>query len=364
MKRIAGLAVLSLAIAVTGCAREEASPASVARDSAGIEILESLRPAWGSEARWRIGPEPLLRIGVSEGDPTREFSGVTGALRMRDGTVVVADAGSQEVRFFGEGGRFLTAVGRRGAGPGEFTGLSGLGRGPDHDIWAWDFSLRRVTWLDATGRILRTVSLAPEPPVLSPVGALPDGSFVLKQLWGAQRVAEATRTGLRRDPVAYVRFDSTGALVDTLGLFPGREVFLTEEDGRGVMSTPPFGRNSVAAVWRGAVLVGAQTIFELEARTADGVLRRILRIPTRDVELRPEEALAFLEERIADALPRERPGVRRTFEAIPLPATRPAHGAILVDAAANLWVSEWEPNIRAPARWTVLAPDGRWLGDL
>ena len=56
-------------------------------------------------------------------------------------------------------------------------------------------------------------------------------------------------TGLDRELAAYVRYSAEGRLRDTVGLFPGREVWLRSEDGRGVMSSAPLGRRSVHAIF-------------------------------------------------------------------------------------------------------------------
>ena len=354
---------LAASTMLSGCGREDA-PAFAAWDSGGVAIMESLRPAWGEGEVWTVGAEALVRIGVVEGDRVRQFSGITGGARLADGTVVVADGGSQEVRFFGPDGAFRKAVGRPGGGPGEFVVLSGLGPSPEGGVWAYDFSLRRVTRIDAPGEVVRLTTLEPDPPVLNSVGALPDGTFLLRQLWGAAAVAEATTQGLRRDPVAYVRFDATGALLDTLGLFPGREVFLSEEGGRGVMSTPPFAKGSVGAVWGEGLVVGSMDNFDAAVHSPDGALLRILRIPGRDLTLGAGDVEAFIQERI-EATPAEgRPGLRESLESLPVPRTRPAYGSFLADALGNLWVAEWAAYPAVPRQWTVLDSLGRWLGEV
>jgi hypothetical protein len=298
-----------------------------------------------------------------EGDVEELLSEVVGAVRLADGTVAVADA-AQEVRFFGPGGGHVRTVGGPGEGPGEFTGLAALARHPGGGVWAWDFSLRRVTRISGDGEIDDVVTLDPEPPVLSPVGALPDGTFVFKQLWGAGATAAATRTGLRRDPVAVVRLDASGALLDTLDLVPGREVHIEEEDGRGVMITPPFGRNAVGTVRGDRVVVGSQETFEVRELAPDGAVLRVLRLPSRDVGLDPADARRLLDERVEAAPPERRATLRRSLGAIPFPESRPAHGGLLADREGNLWVSEWAPFPRVPGRWTVFGPDGRWLGEV
>ena len=260
------LGMVSLLGLTGGCASDGGGGglAFQVRDSTGITVVENYRSEWEDGEGWSVGPGVTLRLGLVDGDAAFQFDGITGLARTQDGGLVVADAGSQEVRFFDSSGSFKGKVGGEGEGPGEFLGLSGLGSGPNGTLWAYDFSLRRVTWLTEGGEVQDITSFGPEPPVLNAVGALPDGSFVLKQLWGAAVVAGATESGLRRDPVAYVRFGRDGALVDTVGMFPGRQIFLLDEDGRGVMATPPFARNSVGRPWGDGLVVGTQEGFELK----------------------------------------------------------------------------------------------------
>jgi len=348
-------------IVLGGCARTEAIPASTVRDSAGVRIVESLRPRLDAGRGWRVTGEPLFTIGVTEGASGYQFSDVVGALRLASGLVVVADGGTQEIRVFTVDGLLAWTVGGRGEGPGEFSGLSGIGRGPSGTLWAYDFALRRISWLKRDEGPLRSVALGPEPPVLSPVGALPDGSFVLRQLWGAEGVASATRTGLRRDPIAYVRFDTSGALLDTVAVVPGREVVISLEGGRAVMSTPPFGRTSVGAIRSGHVLIGSQIRFELEERMPDGTLARIMRLPDRDLRVTEEDIHHYEARRRASAPPGGQAAVERELADLRVPELRPAFSELLVDAAGNVWMGRWEAEGSPATAWTVLDPDGIWL---
>jgi hypothetical protein len=349
---------------VVGCGDSPLPSAFSVRDSSGVQISESFRPAWGEGRGWCIGSEPLLRLGVVDGNAAYQFDGITGMARLEDGTIVVADAGSQEVRFFGPGGETKAAVGGEGEGPGEFLGLSGLGRGPSGRVWAYDFSLRRITWLDAAGEVVGMATLAPEPPILNPVGPLSDGTFVLKQLWGAVAVAQADEQGFRRDPVAFVRFDGDGVLLDTLGLFPGREVVLTEEGGRGVMSTPPFARNAVGTVLGGEVVVGIQDTFELIRYSPDGSMVGRVRIPNRNLSITAADLDAYIAGRLSTVAEDRRPGLRHELESMPTPSSKPAFGGLLGDELGDLWVAEWVLYPDVPRVWTVLDSRGAWLGEV
>jgi len=356
------LAVLLLR-GLTACSGT-VEPAVQIQDSAGVEVVENLRPVWRQGESWTVGEEPLLRLGVVDGDPVFQFSGITGVTRLGDGTVVVADDGSQEVRFFDSAGRATAVVGGRGGGPEEFTGLAGLGWNPSGGVWAYDFSLRRIAWISPEGRIVGLTSLPSEPPVLNAVGALPDGTFILKQLWGYSAVAGARDPGLRRDPVALVKFGREATVADTLALYPGREVYLFEEDGRGVMSTPPFARNATATIRKDRVVVGTQEVFSLQEVDEDGSLRRIVRIPDAVSPVGDADLEAYIQGRLATAPPDRHPSIRRALEEMPRPETLPAYGGILGDRAGNLWVESWAMAPETADRWTVFDEAGRWLGQV
>jgi hypothetical protein len=311
-----------------------------------------------------MGSETLLRIGAVDGEAAYQFTQIAGMGFLPDGGVVVGDGGSQELRFFSPEGLHLRTVGRRGEGPGEFLDLSKVGVSPAGEVWAYDFSLRRLTWFDGKGEMTRLVSLAMEPPTLNAVGPLSDGTFLLMQLWGSRQVSQAATEGFRRDPLAWVTFDETGALVDTLGTFPGRELFIFEENGRGVMSTPPFARNSIGTARGDRVVVGDQKAFEFQELSASGELLRIIRIPGRVEEVTPQALAGYIESRLVGAPPEQHPSIRQSLEAMPTPETKPAYGGMLLDVLGNLWVSEWTHSPDLPRWWTVFAREGQWLGQV
>jgi hypothetical protein len=334
------------------------------KDSAGVEVVESFQPVWEEGEGWRVGHGPQLRIGAMDGEAAYQFTQITGLGLLPDGGVVVGDGGSQEIRFFDGEGQHVRTVGRPGEGPGEFTGLSMTGVDSGGEVWAYDFSLRRLTWFDAQGEIKRLISLAMDPPTLNAVGPLSDGTFVLKQLWGASQVSQATNEGFRRDPVAWVSFDNEGALVDSVGAFPGRELFLWDDNGRGVMSTPPFGRNSSGTLRGDRVVVGDQALFELQELSASGDLLRILRIPGKVEEVTPAALEAYIQSRLVGAPPEQHPSIRQSLEEMPAPDTKPAYGGMLSDATGCLWVSEWTYSPEFPSYWTIFNEGGQWLGEV
>src|SRR5690606_1239133 len=104
-------------LSMPGCgASESVRLGIVIRDSAGVRIVEN----GDAGAACHLAAEPMLELGVLEGAPEYQLHGVVHAIRLPDGEVAIANAGSREVRLYDQNGRFLRAFGREGDGPGEF----------------------------------------------------------------------------------------------------------------------------------------------------------------------------------------------------------------------------------------------------
>ena len=121
------LAIVAVCTAASpvGCSPQADDPSLIQReDSAGVEIVEALRPLWGESSLWRIDPEPAMDLTVSGSGPNHEFGDVEqgGMVRLADGSLVVADATYRQIRLYSPEGGFLASTGRAGEGPGEFSG--------------------------------------------------------------------------------------------------------------------------------------------------------------------------------------------------------------------------------------------------
>ena len=61
-----------------------------ARDSAGVRIAESTSPAWDSTTRWTID-STLLVVGEADADADQQLHRISCAVRLADGTLVIAN---------------------------------------------------------------------------------------------------------------------------------------------------------------------------------------------------------------------------------------------------------------------------------
>ena len=97
-KALAVIPIL-LACAWIGCGGTTGDTSSaLVRDSAGIRIVE--HPADFEAPVWQIGATPDADIGEVDGDSTTLLFQVEGAHRLSDGTIVVANRSSNELRFW------------------------------------------------------------------------------------------------------------------------------------------------------------------------------------------------------------------------------------------------------------------------
>ena len=88
------------------------------RDSTGITIVESRRPAPDSRLGWEVGTEPQVAIGVAMGEADYQLYEVGDATRLADGRIAVANGGSNQLLVFDAGGNYLAAWAGQGDGPG------------------------------------------------------------------------------------------------------------------------------------------------------------------------------------------------------------------------------------------------------
>ncbi|MFQ5678793.1 MAG: hypothetical protein ACE5HP_04975 [Gemmatimonadota bacterium] len=190
------------------------------------------------------------------------------------------------------------------------------------------------------------------------MGRLSDGAFVLREGWRTR----AGAVGLVREPVAVARLSSDGARLDTVGLFPGRESFIRTEGGRGVMSRPPFARDTHTALRGDELVIGDPAAFEVELYAATGALLAVFHVPGVELGLTRGEVARFIAEEVALAPPARRAARRAELEAMDVPETRPAYGRLLVDSEGDVWVGEYVTGQGEPNSWTVFSPEGRLLG--
>ena len=345
-----GIAFLCL-LFLTSCQGGESTPPLVVqRDSAGIQIVEAMRPLWGDSSVWRIDPDPLVDLTLTGSGPAHEFFR-SGSMKQRpDGSLMIADRSSLEVRLFSADGEFRGSFGGSGEGPGEFRSLYVIENAGD-TLLAMD-SDGRVTVVAPDLTVVRTFNIAPLTLDLHYV----DGGAILPEP-RALVLPPAGVAGRIRPPVSLILFDLEGERIDSIGEMQGPELYISG-GSVGVF----FGKSSHVATMGRRIFNGANDLMQVQELDMSGSLVRILRIPGYPLDLSAAQIAAerdFLLDRLSPGSP-----FRQGFEDAPASDTRPAYDDILVDPSGAVWLELFRGQSEQdqPQEWLVLDADGTWLG--
>ena len=357
--RFAGVFVALSAACGTG---SDSGPVlrSEVSDSAGVTIVENARPAPGSRLGWRVGEAPAVSIGTQEGEEAEMLYIVDDATKLADGRIVIANAGTSELRVFSAVGEHLATWGGQGEGPGEFNAYSPEAASwwPGDSVAGSNSWRRRIEVFDSQGNHGRSVTMPDGYHAF--LGVLPDGTFLVKPSTVLRGGVFGAGDPLVRRPDNFGLLMPGGELRVSLGDQPGEEWFSSQT---APSARPhPFGRATISTIWKDLAVVSPTDRYELRAYTSDGTLAKIIR---RDHDLRsPTQAEldAWLTESYADLPEERRTRVLTEMEAMPLVEFFPAFEALHSDPLGYLWVREYELPGEDHNRWTVFDAEGRVQG--
>jgi hypothetical protein len=357
---VKAMKILKLAVVtmVVGCAGAVPDSGSVVRDSAGVTIVESTVPLWQSGEEWHVSTTPSIAIGETQGADEYQLFRVVGACRLADGRIVVANWGSQELRFYDEHGRYLYAAGKEGGGPGEFRSLGRMFLLGD-SLVVVDFQLLRVSLFATSGEFIHSFNLTSTSGGLLPIPeqVFSDGKLLVQH----DRRRRVRESGLIRDTVLLATYTLNGEFSDSIGWFPEEETYFLVDDDRIASQPRPFGLEGQKHVAGDRLYFGASDSYEIRVSTEEGVLERSIRRPVANPVLSSEEAREY-QDRLLERLPEMSPPFRELHRQVELPATKPAYSRIIVDSGGNLWVAEYPSDDSEMSLWNVFDPEGRWLG--
>lgn len=363
---IAGIACAAMAACGDGGPPTTAGPTT--RDSAGVEIVENTAPRWGPGDGWTLVPEPTLAIGTLDGADPYLLAQVSAPALRSDGSLVLANRGTNHVRAFAPDGSLLWQAGGEGEGPGEFLSLSWVGVLPGDSVLAWDFRSRRVTVLAPDGETARTYTPTPaEGTTTAAPMAVLDGGRVLANGGVTFSGGEGQGTEVVWPQVGYYLADLEGAIQDSvLSAHTGEMVVMRDAGSIGVMP-PPLARTGFVDARGDWIVSGASQAVDLAVRSSDGTLLRRVRLPVPpetpadgDLERAVDAQLG------ADADPEARRTRMRQLADVSLPDRYPVADQVVVEADGTIWLRIWRAPWASdePARWRIFDPAGAFLGIL
>ncbi|MCY3611055.1 MAG: hypothetical protein OXH51_05920 [Gemmatimonadetes bacterium] len=324
-------------------------------------IVESDSPR---EADLVLADEPLVRVGMLDGPMEYLFGDVVGAIRLPDGSLVVADEQSYNVRKFDAAGRHLWTSGREGEGPGEYEGLRLLRNCPGAAITVFDWVLDRLTELDTEGHVTdtRALNAVGVNPYSEPMCS-PDGSLVFTP-WPETDYASLTVGEIYRWSMSLHRTRGD-SVIDLRSGIPGTERFFSG----GGTGPREWGKVMVFAATGTGVWYGSGDDYELEHVDWNGRVTRIARWAGPDRAVTTEHLDRYLRAYLARY---DTPAERRHFESErwqgirnDLPEQFPSFetDGLMALPDGSLWVATF--GWRAPDRELhLLDPSGAWVGRL
>jgi hypothetical protein len=273
-----------------------------------------------------VSAVPILDVPGTTPAGEEVFLYASGATRLSNGVIVVADPGGPAVRYFDPSGRLLRSVGRRGEGPGEFSVPGWLGQCGADSVFVWDYMQQRMTVLDSAGRIAREYRVLRDPAFFY---CSRDGLFAI-HLSPREPVSPNEKVPHQTAPLWLA--DARGNYTRLLGELP-------------IGENRPLGKSTRIAVGRDQLYVGTADSAFVEVYTLDGKHAGALPVgvaPRRPTERDYERAIDAQVAMLGDRETREI--ARRYLQAIPMPPYLPPYTNLLADPGGTLWVVTSAPG--------------------
>lgn len=360
MLRRCGTVLAALLVPVLHACGPGGSPRVTVRDSAGVEIVESVPPAPGAGG-WAVDSAPLVDIGADQDDPRQQLTRPTDPVRLAGGRIAVGDNGSLEIRVFDADGRWVGSIGRKGSGPGEFTDLRALWTGPGDTLYAYQGRTGQVSVLDAGGRFARAFrpEFSGERRFAVILGPFSTGHWLVN----GSAITLPTTSGLHRGEVTLYRFSPDGRKVDSLTTLPGAES-MVEASERGLsIWLLPYARASVTVAAGSRAYAGPTERVDLQVYREGAGLERIVRLALAPRPLTREiiaAAIARQLEGMSRQPPEARELTRRKLEGAAYPEQVPAIDRLTVAENGDLWLRIYPLDPGDPTRFAVTDSAGRF----
>ncbi len=326
-------ALLILVAAELGCPNEERWTREVA----------ARQPLWTAETAWTVLAEPTLVLGMPGSEPEAQFHDVRGAITLSDGTIVIAEASTDQLVVFSSEGKFLTTIGRRGRGPGEFRDPNDLFLLPGDTIAVRDLSTSRITLFLADGDLVGTSRI--EGPLRQVPGLLTGHRLV------AFRDIPGFGTGLLRGRPFYVSvLDFSGQEFASVGPFEGRSMYQVQRGNLNLSLDLIFESRTHVAANQDRFAVGnsgADSVMVYDVN-ADPLL--VIRLPLEARSVEEEDVEGYLERKAPPGASRIDAAWREAhlqmIKEVPIPDLLPRFADLRIDPDGNLWVQAY-PGVAA-----------------
>ena len=298
--RMQGAVLFTVLVTLSACENAAAGPgnksqAGTVSDSAGVRIVShDLRTATNIPAL-PLGSAPVFSLSGEDHDFLEGVQSIEGGVILSDDRVAIGLRGGQQIVVLNTDGTVVRSIGRSGAGPGEFRRLKGPWLADGDALLAYDASMRRVTILDTTGRVLASDTYAGRSArdtiqlLWNVIGALRNGRVI-----GTSITTARPEPGMSRQQVQMTALDSGGITTPLGERFPGAEISVGPPNAQGFVALrqPPFGRNTLMAVCPTSLVHMANETGRIIETTEAGAITQMLDLRTTPVKIERDHFVA------------------------------------------------------------------------
>ena len=304
--------------------------------------------------------EEVFRLGDESAGDTILFGPITQIVVNRDGELLVLESPrSPLVLVFESDGTYLSQVGGRGEGPGEYRYLSGVVIGAADSVYLWEIVTNRILVYDPDDfSYVRSIEVRNdgEKQFNMIIGAVEDGWIMTKSLSSFLESDDGSMTINNDRHYELIKVNRDGSYgTDILGTVDEYEMIYNLQEGGGMnFIWTPFGRSPSWAVDHDDMLYyGWSDEIEIITVSTDG--------STRDTIRHEHEPVPITDSEMAEAMPEESL-FRELVEAREPHETKPAFQAFLVDEMSRIWIRLSSPEDAVRAEWLILSQESRAVG--
>ena len=344
------------------------------RDSAGVRVVVSAKPAWTAANQLRLAATPKVLIGDRTEDAYL-LSGVRAATRLSDGRIVIANNGSGELRFYDAGGVHLKSVGKKGDGPGDFRSILGMTRLAGDTIAVLHENTVLSLFTSTGGFIKRTRAFGADIRATGvSTGAILTLNGGLRVLLAVPMMPPTGSVGAYSDVLAlHTIVNVNDSVVREIGRLPFMEA-ITENTGPG---KPWLGAEEVSFSTGAKFYLGYGKEYSIRRYSSRGDLELVMHRNWTPTAITANDKKLFADEWTVrwNRKPAAADSVRNDLLDDRYAKSLPAFSALIVDRTGKVWVRSPKAIDGAvagslndysigPSTWSVFAVDGRWLGDV
>lgn len=123
----------------------------------GVKYVHNHAPLWGDEPR--VALEFVQKIGLLDSDDENYLLfNPRDLVRDKEGNIYIADSGNFRVQKFDKNGVYMTTIGRKGQGPGEFLGIIAIDIDKNDNIFVSDVGNSRIQVFSTEGTLIKTIT--------------------------------------------------------------------------------------------------------------------------------------------------------------------------------------------------------------